>query len=168
MNRCNKSVVNPSCNNCNGLTLKHGLVRCRQRYRCKNCRRTQMSFYENNACNLFINRKIVSYIKEGCGIRSIARLLQISTSTVLRRIKDIADCIKRPLTRSGRIFEVDELRTYIGNKNKECWVIYALDRENGQVVDLKVGKRTKKNLKRVTDTLLIAKCKEVFTDGLGL
>ena len=67
-----------------------------------------MGFYENNACNLCINNKIFSYIKEGCGIRSIARLLQISTSTVLRRIKDIADCIKKPLMSSGRIFEVDE------------------------------------------------------------
>jgi insertion element IS1 protein InsB len=117
---------------------------------------------------LFINSKIVNYIKEGCGIRSIARLLKIATGTVLRRVRDIADCIKKPLMRSNRIFEVDELRTYIGNKNKECWVIYALDKETGQVVDLKVGRRTKTNLKRVTDTLLIAKCKEIFTDGLGL
>ncbi|SDR89416.1 Transposase and inactivated derivatives, IS1 family [Mucilaginibacter mallensis] len=168
MNRCNKSVVNPLCNGCNGLTIKHGLVHCRQRYRCKNCKRTQMGLYKNNACSLFINNKIVNYIKEGCGIRSIARLLQISTSTVLRRIKDIANCIKKPLMRSGRIFEVDELRTYIGNKNKECWVIYALDKETGQVADLKVGRRTKTNVKRVIDTLLIAKCKQIYTDGLGL
>jgi len=37
-----------------------------------------------------------------------------------------------------------------------------------RLVDLKVGGRTKKNLKRVTDTLVLANCKEIFTDGLPL
>ena len=41
-------------------------------------------------------------------------------------------------------------------------------RQTRQVVDLKVGSRTKKNLKRVTDTLLLAKAKQIFTDGLDL
>jgi len=47
-------------------------------------------------------------------------------------------------------------------------VIYALDNQSKQVVDLKVGGRTKKNLKRVTDTLVLANCKQIFTDGLPL
>ena len=47
-------------------------------------------------------------------------------------------------------------------------MIYALDRESGQVVDLKIGKRTKVNLQRVTDTLLLAKCKQINTDGLNI
>lgn len=68
----------------------------------------------------------------------------------------------------GRIYEVDELKTYIKNKGRDYWVIYALDRQNGQVVDLKVGKRTKVNLQRVTDTLLLAKCKQIYTDGLAI
>ena len=67
-----------------------------------------------------------------------------------------------------RVYEVDELKTYIKNKTKDCWVIYAIDKQTRQVMDLKVGGRTKKNLKRVTDTLLLANCKQIFTDGLGL
>ena len=115
-----------------------------------------------------MNSQIIDHVIEGCGIRSISRLLNISACTVLSRIKIIADGIKKPSISTGKIYEVDELKTYIKNKNKECWVIYALDKESRQVVDLKVGRRTKKNLKRVADTLLLAKCKQVYTDGLDI
>jgi len=67
-----------------------------------------------------------------------------------------------------RVYEVDELKTYIKNKTKECWVIYALDKQSKQAVDLKVGGRTKKSLKRVTDTLVLANCRQIFPDGLPL
>jgi insertion element IS1 protein InsB len=40
--------------------------------------------------------------------------------------------------------------------------------ESRQVVDFKTGKRTKKNIKRVTDTLLLAECKQINTDGLDI
>ena len=61
---------------------------------------------------------------------------------------------------------MDELKTYIKRKTNDYWVIYAIDRDSRQVVDLKVGKRTKKNIKTVTDTLLLAACKKIHTDGL--
>src|SRR5271168_4248940 len=119
-----------------------------------------MNGYVYNAYHLAISSHMAAHVKEGCGIRSIARLLNISASTVLKRIKTIAGAIKKPVIPTGRQYEVDELKTYIKNKTKECWVIYALDRQSWQVVDLKVGRRTKTNLKRVTDTLLLAKCKQ--------
>ena len=63
---------------------------------------------------------------------------------------------------------MDELKTYIKNKGRDYWVIYALDKQNGQVVDWKVGKRTTVNLQRVTDTPLLAKCKQIYTDRLSI
>jgi IS1 family transposase len=115
-----------------------------------------------------VNESVINYVKEGCGIRSISRLLNISVNTVLSRIKTLASHIKKPIISTGKIYEVDELKTYIKNKNDDCWVSYALNKENGQVVDLKVGKRTKANLKAVTNTLLLSNCEQVFTDGLGI
>jgi len=156
-----------SCNNCKGPIIKYGLVKGRQRYKCKICNHTQMEFYQSNACNPFISNNIISLLKEGCGIRSIARLLHISAVTVISRIRKIANAIVKPVITVGRTYEVDELRTYIKNKKQECWIIYALDKQNGQVVDLKVGKRTKLNLQKVTDTLLLSDCKQVYTDRLN-
>jgi IS1 family transposase len=115
-----------------------------------------------------INSSTTAFVKEGCGIRSIARLLHISPNTVLGRIKAIASAIIKPVVTIGRTYEVDELKTYVANKSNECRVIYALDKQTGQVVDFKAGRRTKANLKGVTDTLLLANSKRVYTDGLKL
>ena len=42
--------------------------------------------------------------------------------------------------------EVDELRTFIGRKGNEYWLAYALNKENGQVVDFVLGRRSKRTL----------------------
>jgi insertion element IS1 protein InsB len=119
MTKCYKSVGGLFCNCCNSPIIKHGLVKGRQRYRCKTCNKTRMGRYTNNACSLAINAHIVNHLKEGCGIRSIARLLEISAVTVLSRIKSIASQIQKPIISMGRIYEVDELKTYIKNKGRD-------------------------------------------------
>lgn len=165
---CIKVVGDATCQYCQSKTIKFGKFKGRQRYRCKSCLKTQLIVYKNQAYKSFLNSEIVAHVKEGCGVRSIARLLHISPNTVLKRIKTVAAAINRPAINNEQIYEVDELRTYIGSKNCECWIIYALDKQNGQVVDFKVGSRNKKNLKKVIDTLLLAKCRKIFTDGLNL
>ena len=67
----------------------------------------------------------------------------------------------------GRTYEVDELKTYIKNKRRDYWMIYALDRQSGQVVDFNVGKRAKANLQKITDILLPSHCNTIYTDGLN-
>lgn len=165
---CIKIVGNITCRYCKSETIKFGKACGNQRYRCKQCHKIQLAAYKKNAYAIAVNTDIAAHIKEGCGIRSIARLLHISANTVLKRIKIIADRIRKPIIAMGRSYEVDELRTYVKNKNKECWVIYALDKESGKVVDLKTGNRNKKNLKRVIDTLLLSECEKIYTDKLDL
>jgi IS1 family transposase len=125
-----------------------------------------MGLYTYNAYTSTINCDVISHVKEGCGIRSIARLLNISVNTAMSRIKRIAAAINKPIPAIGRTYEMDELKTYIKNKREECWVIYALDKQTGEVIDFKAGRRTNANLKVITDTLLISNCKKIYTDGL--
>ena len=68
----------------------------------------------------------------------------------------------------GKTYEVDELKTYIGNKDNECWVCLAVERQTGCVVDISVGRRTKKTLAKVLDTLKLSEAKKVYTDGLDI
>jgi len=63
-------------------------------------------------------------------------------------------------------FEVDELWTYIGRKENECWIAYALNRQTRQVVDFIIGKRTKTTLKELIDRLLLSNPKVIRTDRL--
>jgi len=163
-----QNVANEKCRYCHNETIKFGKFNGAQRYRCKNCKKTQLRNYISFACKPDINPSIAAHVKEGCGIRSIARLLHISATTVISRIQKIAGSIKKPAIAMERVYEVDELKTYIKKKANDYWVIYAIDRESKQVVDFKAGKRNKKNLKRVTDTLLLADCRQIFTDGLDI
>ena len=104
--------------------------------------------------------------KEGLGIRSTARVLGISTTTLLKRILSIANSISRPPVIKGKIYEVDELKTFLGKKNKKIWIAYALERESKKVVSFYVGARTNKTLKTVLKTLFFSEAKRIYTDGL--
>lgn len=165
MNRCIKTVVNKNCRYCLGTTIKFGKIQNQQRYRCKSCNRTQMGSYLNQAYISDINIHIINHVIEGCGIRSIARLLNISPNTVIKRIKIIAGSIRKPPIVTNQIYEVDELKTYVKKKSREYWVTHALNQQTGQVVDLRVGTRNQSSLKRVVDTLLLSDCKRIYTDG---
>jgi hypothetical protein len=84
------------------------------------------------------------------GIRSIGWLLNISKSTVIRRIRKISATITPLLLFKPKlIYEMDEVHTFIGSKAKECWIAYAIERLTGKVVDFRIGTRTLKTLRPV-------------------
>src|ERR1051326_2206067 len=106
------------CSGCNADGQKNGRSKKGvQRYRCKRCDRFWQSSYQYKACEQGISQKIVVLKRESCGIRSIARILNISVTTVIERIKRIGRSIQRPFCIvKGKAYEVDEMRTFIGNK----------------------------------------------------
>jgi transposase-like protein len=59
-------------------------------YLCKSCKRSFVDSYDYSACQTNTAQKIKEYLKEGCGIRSIARLLKISVTTVKKKILSLA------------------------------------------------------------------------------
>ncbi|WP_408074297.1 IS1 family transposase [Flavobacterium rhizophilum] len=155
------------CNFCNGKCIKNGFqINGSQRYKCTICRKGQQNKYNYNACKPSTNKNIIIFTKEGLGIRSTARILKISTTTVLKRIVSIARNIHQPVISRGKIYEVDEMCTYIRHKRNFIWLVYALDKKSKTVVSFNVGKRTNKTLSRVVDTLKLSEAKKVFTDKL--
>jgi insertion element IS1 protein InsB len=110
---------------------------------------------------------LTQLVCESVSIRGIARVMQIAVNTVLSRIKTIADGISKPPELSDHpIFEVDELWTYIGRKDNEYWLAYGLDRATGKVADFVIGKRNKRTLKTLIDSLLTSIPKSIRTDNL--
>jgi len=138
----------------------------KQRFLCRSCNRSFVAFYSYTAYRKGTNKAIIVHLKEGCGIRSIGRLLMIGKSTVLRRIIRIAFKIMRPQISFGQTYELDELCTYIKRKEKQCWIVYALRRNTKEVIDFTVGNRSIATLKKVTDTLLLSGAKKIYTDKL--
>jgi len=125
-----------------------------------------MSAYRNKACEPGTTDWIIKLLKEGCSIKSISRILCIAVNTVLKRILLAARFIRKPCLVIGQIYELDELCTYIQQKIKQCWVVYALRRDTKEVADFTVGNRSNAVLKRVTDNLVLSGAKKIYTDKL--
>ncbi len=159
-----------TCSNCVGKNtefIKYGKTTCgKQRYQCKNCKKTSVLKYTYNAYKQNINSKIIQFIKEGLGIRSTARVLKISVTTLLKRIISIAENIKRPILAFGKKYELDELRFFIRKKKNPVWLVYAIDRETGQVANFYIGRRNNVTLNAVVKTLLNSKAETIYTDQL--
>jgi insertion element IS1 protein InsB len=59
---------------------------------------------------------------------------------------------------------MDELRTYLQHKGNEYWIAYAIGPDTKAVIDFTVGKRSKRTLKVVVNTLLLSGVKIVKID----
>ena len=138
----------------------------KQRYQCKHCRKRFITNYTYKAYMPDTNQKIIQLTKEGLGIRGTARILAISVTTLLKRILLIASKIKQAPIATGRTYEVDEMRIFIGNKSRLRWLVYALDRETRKVVAFNVGRRTNRTLSVVLKSLFLSKAKMIYTDKL--
>jgi insertion element IS1 protein InsB len=158
------------CKKCGLAAQKWGRQRNgSQRYYCKACRKSWQTRYTYQALAENIDHQITALVKESVGVRGIGRILKIAVSTVIRRIKSIAQAIAKPPVPLNRTsFEMDEVRTYIGKKEDQYWVAYALCSETKKVIDFSVGKRSKRTLKMVVNTLLLSGVKMIKTDRLNI
>ncbi|WP_294963486.1 IS1 family transposase [uncultured Flavobacterium sp.] len=147
--------------------IKYGKTKSgSQRYICRICGKTRVEKYTYQAYREEMNQNIIQLTKEGLGIRSTARILKISATTLLKRIVFIARNITKPIISKGKTYEVDELCTYIRHKKNYIWLVYALEKNSKNVVSFNVGKRTNKTLNRVLETLKLSEAKKIFTDRL--
>jgi insertion element IS1 protein InsB len=163
----NRVVLNRECQYCNGSTVIHGYSNAGKiRFRCKECKRTFQAELINQAYYDDTNAKITELLKEGVGIRSTSRLLKISPNTVIKRILKIAENIKKPKAEPQQIYELDELRTYVGKKTNLKWIAYAIRRDTKEVTDFNIGYRTNEMLRKVIGTLLNSDAKKIYTDRL--
>jgi insertion element IS1 protein InsB len=158
------------CFTCSSSCVKNGKSKNgTQRLYCKQCRKTFQDRYQYKAWYKHVNTKIALLTREGCGIRSIARLVGISVTTVMRRIRLISKALTRPDSIfRGKEYQLDEMRTFVGNKTKLYWIVYAIEKSTGSVVDFKVGRRNLKTLAKVVDTLLLSEPSKVSTDKFAL
>jgi insertion element IS1 protein InsB len=115
-----------------------------------------------------LDERLVTLLKESCGIRSISRILGIAPKTVIAKIKRIADKLERPMILKGRSYEMDEMYTYIGNKDRRICIAYAIDRKTRETVGYSVGRRSLTTLRLVTETLVLSDAIEIRTDRLNL
>jgi len=140
-----------------------------QRYQCTGCRKYSQAVYCYKGCENSVSDNIVRLNNEGMGIRSIARFLKMSHTTVIKRIRALSKKINFPVfTEEKQEYEMDELWTYCGNKDNELYISYAINRHSRQPVDFIIGGRTKENLEKLVSKILALNPVKIYTDGLNI
>lgn len=153
------------CRFCGRKCIKDGCqTNGKQRYKCKGCNKKQQANYKYNAYHSNLNLNLTTYLKEGVSIRGISRILKISVTTVMKRILEISNSIESPVVIANAVYEVDEIKTFVGNKKNHIWIAYALERKTKSVVSFSVGPRTNKTLNKVVSK--ISNAKRIYTDRL--
>ena len=162
-----EKLLCPNCNN--NIVVKNGFQKGKQRYKCKDCGKRFQLNYTYQAYKPETNDFIKSLLKEGCGVRSIGRILNISTKTVLSRILKISKQIKIPYFNNFDCkYEVDEMFIKIANGKSHNWLVYAIEQKTRSVVSFIVGRRNVANLKSVIDKVLLLYPKKIYTDKLPM
>jgi insertion element IS1 protein InsB len=158
------------CKYCKGKCHKAGRQKNgTQKLFCIQCKKYQQASYLYNACRTQLNRMISTLVCESVSIRGIGRVLQIANATVISRIKIIAAAIAKPaIPLSRNAFEVDEMMTYIKRKQNQFCVAYAICCDTKQVIGFVVGKRNKRTLKMLVNTLLISGVAVIKTDRFNI
>jgi len=111
---------------------------------------------------------IISLLKEDCSVRGISRVVKITPKTVLSRMLKISWGIMIPYFDKLRCkFEVDELWSFIGNKDNVTWIIYAKEKQTRNVIDFLVGRKATENIKPLIDKILLQPIR-IYTDRLNI
>lgn len=105
----------PKCQSEN--RVKNGVLKGRQRFKCKNCGCNYTLTYQENAEKEKKRRFALSMYLEGLGFHSIGRLLGVSHASVINWVRKYGQNLSKiKSSKPLKIIELDELHTYIQHK----------------------------------------------------
>jgi insertion element IS1 protein InsB len=153
------SVQCPHCHS--DQIVKRGKTGCgTQRYLCQKATCATGSFlldYRYQGRLPEVKRQIIDMSLNASGVRDTARVLRISTDTVLRELKKkeaalasvntaflrtrTPDDIAVTIERAGEEAEMDEMWSFVGNKGNPRWLWHAIDHHTGVVLAYVFGRR---------------------------
>jgi len=140
--------------------LKRGKTRRgTQRYLCQNMACAKGSFlldYHNRGCLPEVKHTIIDMSLNASGVRDTARVLRMSTDTVLSELekKEAAlesvhtallrtlppDAVTVAIERAGEA-EMDKMWSFVGKKKDQRWLWHAIDHATGAVLAYVFGRR---------------------------
>jgi Transposase and inactivated derivatives, IS1 family len=139
----------PNCPKCaSGKTVKNGTHLSRQRYRYKDCcfqftRETPRGRpAREKATAVLLYTLVLSF-------NAIARIYNVATSTVMRRVRSFAETEPDQAV----IVELDEMWHYLHSKKNKLWIWKAYCRDTGQLIDWECDKRDQSTLFRMMKRL---------------
>jgi len=182
------ALVQIFCPNCGSeKVVKRGKsADGKQRYLCRNedCdTKSFMADYIYNGRKPDIRKKIVRMSLSGSGIRDIARVLEISTDTVISDLKkkesllekinhgflEALQHIENTEVVISRIdeAEADEMWSFVESKANQRWLWHAIDHKTGKILAYTFGNRSDEVFLELRGLLEPFGIRKFYTDGLG-
>jgi insertion element IS1 protein InsB len=121
-----------------------------QNFKCKECSKQFQSQYLYQGADKRIKDKLLQMQLRGCGIRDTALLAGVSPATVLSCI--ISESLQitiKPLKRYYHKVQIDEVWSFVGNKQKKVWLLYAYCAETDEILAFAMGKRNSKTVRNL-------------------
>jgi len=159
-----------NCKYCNqNTTVRKGKRNGKQRFFCKKCNRSFQDRYSYRAYDSATDEVLIKLLKEGCGVRSLARVLGISCGTVLSRMMRLANLIKPSYSLTyGNAYEVDEVYVKIAGVEHRKYITYAIERKSRSVIGFVIGGRSIENVAPLINKILLLKPERIYTDKLNI
>jgi transposase-like protein len=97
--------------------IKDGVVKQKQRYKCKECAFRYTVASGTGAKPLYLRKLALQLYLEGLGFRSIGQVLGVSNVTVLNWIRAFGEQVAELRGSEQVVYaEIDEMHTYVGQK----------------------------------------------------
>ena len=107
----------------------------RQNYLCKKCGKQFQHEYVYWGCKMDYKRLIIGMLLNGNGIRDIVKTLSVSMGCVLRTLVKCGENIVIKLSKQHyHKVQIDELYSFVKNKGKKVWILYAYDAETDEIL----------------------------------
>lgn len=117
-----------SCKYCGSKrVVKDGMLKGKQRYLCKECKRTSRSGDDREKYSIEKKIQVIKLYTEGMGMRSIERIEKVPIALLVHWFRNFGKMIREKLSatvipdnvKDIAILEADELFTYYQKKHKK-------------------------------------------------
>ncbi|WP_407644441.1 IS1 family transposase [Dongshaea marina] len=137
---------------------RHGFGRGgHQRYYCTACRRTFQLNYHYRAHEPGMKEQIVEMALNGSGVRGTVRVLKVGINTVIRTFKKLNPIQLTQdldtLEDAQLICELDEMWSYVGNKDEQVWLWLVVDSKRRKPIAHFFGPRTDASCRQLLEII---------------
>jgi insertion element IS1 protein InsB len=146
-------IVCPHCSS--NAVVKNGRKPTgKQNFKCRACKKQFQAEYRYRGADPAVKRLAVRMLCRNSGIRDIAATLGISTTTVLALlVSGSASLAILPRQRSYGRVQIDEVWSFVGQKQRKRWLLYAYAPETDEILAFVCGSRSRATVKKLLAAL---------------
>lgn len=156
------------CPECGGEHIrKNGHRQHKQNYICVGCGRQFLAEYEPRGYSDDVKRLCLRTYVNGMGVRGISRVTDIGHTTILNWIEQSGERLPESYDpkQHPQVGELDELETYVGNKQNQLWIWTAVDHFAPGILGWVVGDHSAATFRPLWDAISVWQCYFWVSDG---